>query len=223
MLELSIKKVVAMLFGKNNTTTVTATTVSTAEKSFRFPETIELFNERIEEKNAENYLVKKEIDKLKKEVKQLQKDAGGLIENELRQRRARKVVREIENKENRTDEAAMSRFKKELAKELSCQEDNLIANQGEILNQNFYEDKGAYKSERRIVHFRQAYFLVNLKWTAIRNAIQHEKGGCYNKGWTEFIPTGNYLPPTVDWVTDSLSQMDEEELRIIQQHQEGKQ
>ena len=141
--------------------------------------------------------------------------------------------RHNEEKRNRRTESAITA-------ELQGEECERIAHQGRILHQSI-EDKmrkegqyseGVYsleerfKEERRLVSLEDGRHFVcllihieTMRQTGATKKVSVCAGyygkNSYDKTVAIIEPTGEYKPPTVKWVTDSLAQMTNEELQKV--------
>ena len=116
---------------------------------------------------------------------------------------------------------------KKAEKQLRQTEWDKIAHQGEILQQKMLEESGSItgsfshaggwrcRRERRLVRYEGNIFLVVFLWRGKSRVTHHSSGGYKGGGWDEYFPTGEFEPPELHFVTSSVSQMTEEELKAI--------
>lgn len=227
-------KLFTMIFGGNSASGEEAkryNTLSPAprppaqEPKFLLLETAEEYRRKLTEIATEAASLRQEVSEKRRQANELLDAAGSPAQRELNRRAAEKLGYEAGNLEY-SIRSKGEETPAEVERELRRNEAQKIAHQGDILSQTWDESGAAksgasfgssfpHKTERRLVRFDGRVFLVQLEWNARTTKVAHSSGGSYGGAWTEYVPTGEFQPPTVSWATDSVAQMTEQELRTI--------
>lgn len=205
------------LFVRASATPLTVADPQVEKPKFLLPETAEKYLNELSVMSGAHQIARKtrrdlEVALADREQKLLAEE-GTPAAKELNRRDAEKL--RFNRHQNEPVTVTFETLRDGLEEKLLHEEREKIAHEGEIISQNFAGlDTDLHKTERRVVRFGGRVFLCSLKSTSATR-----KGGSYvgYKGKTQYhyVPTGDFGPPKVSWVTESLSQFTDEELRSI--------
>lgn len=159
------------------------------------------------------------------EAKALSDRLGTPVQVELNRREAGQLMSKVSRlhyeAENLRAEGAMGVVK--LAEAIRREEREMIAHQGQTLyTKTALTGQGWGQTERRVVRTPDGtVYLCQLQYETVPRktgkmvAEMDEYYGREERQVPELEPTGEFGPPTVEWVTSSLEQFSDEELKAI--------
>lgn len=128
------------------------------------------------------------------------------ITKELNRRKAAMILKQAKPLEMRAI-CCRKHVEQKTFKEIQNKEGAKIVAEGVVFNRSFKPKFEVCREERVIVGYEGRIFLLCYIATPVTKEAED--------GTKKEIPTGDFLPPELEWITDSLSQLSTEELEIL--------